>query len=116
MNHMYSILNMHIPFTTATQLVKQYRTGRLTPDHIAQQCELNVARLKHLNVFTNVASPALTRTQAQAATERYEAGTSLGLLDGVPVAVKDNFCVQGLPTTCASKYVSHLLQTFQTLY
>ena len=33
-------------------------------------------------------------------------GRPLGPLDGVPVSVKDNFCVAGAPTTCGSRMLA----------
>ena len=33
-------------------------------------------------------------------------GRSVGPLDGVPVAVKDNFCVPEVPTTCGSRMLA----------
>jgi aspartyl-tRNA(Asn)/glutamyl-tRNA(Gln) amidotransferase subunit A len=40
---------------------------------------------------------------ASAADARRNEGKALGLMDGVPVALKDIFCTAGLETTCASK-------------
>lgn len=40
---------------------------------------------------------------AQSVDEAVRAGRSVGPLAGVPVALKDNMCTHGIPTTCSSK-------------
>lgn len=66
-------------------------------------CLRNVARLKDLNIFTTE-SPDLARTQSKVSSERHRKNIPLGLLDGVPIAVKDNFCIKDMRTTCASRF------------
>jgi aspartyl-tRNA(Asn)/glutamyl-tRNA(Gln) amidotransferase subunit A len=41
--------------------------------------------------------------QAEAVDRARAGGAALGLLAGVPLALKDNLCTRGLPTTCASR-------------
>ena len=42
--------------------------------------------------------------QARASTERYERGESLGILDGVPISVKDELDMQPFPTMVGTKF------------
>src|SRR5690554_5425325 len=41
--------------------------------------------------------------KAQVADTKMKAGVPLGGLEGIPVAIKDNLCLAGMETTCASR-------------
>ena len=72
--------------------------------------------VKSLNPFINVTCD-LAKKQSQDADERQNAKTSLGILDGIPIAIKDNFCTKGQMTTCASKMLSNFVPGYDaTVY
>ena len=50
--------------------------------------------------------------QADAADARRAAGTTLGALDGVPVAIKDTIAVSGQPCSCASKMLENFVSPY----
>jgi len=53
----------------------------------------------------------LSRIAAQRVDDAVKAGTSLPLA-GVPLAIKDNMCVAGTTTTCASKILEHWVSPY----
>jgi aspartyl-tRNA(Asn)/glutamyl-tRNA(Gln) amidotransferase subunit A len=67
-------------------------------EHLARIDE----RESELHAFNLVLADE-ARAQADAIDRRVERGDDPGPLAGVPVALKDNFCTRGVPTTCSSK-------------
>ncbi|KAJ3217958.1 hypothetical protein HDU67_006986 [Dinochytrium kinnereticum] len=55
-----------------------------------------------INAFNHVCDSAEALAAASEADDRLAKGASRGPLDGVPIAIKDNICVRGMPLTCAS--------------
>lgn len=87
----------------AVELADRVARGEISAVDVARAAIARiVARDRELHAFLHVdAEGALA---AAAAIDRARAaGEPLGPLAGVPVALKDNLCQRGVPTTCASR-------------
>jgi aspartyl-tRNA(Asn)/glutamyl-tRNA(Gln) amidotransferase subunit A len=56
-------------------------------------------------------TPHLAREGARRADERITSGTA-GLLTGIPLAIKDNLCIKGVATTCASRTLARFIPPY----
>ena len=88
---------------SASQIVDEVNSGATTATaELAASLDAVRARNEDLNVFLYVdhegAAAAASRVDAIVAT-----GGDAGALAGVPIAIKDNMCQRGIPTTCSSK-------------
>jgi aspartyl-tRNA(Asn)/glutamyl-tRNA(Gln) amidotransferase subunit A len=88
---------------TAAALVAGFAVGRFTP---VDALGAVLARLDAVNPMLN-AVIAVDRAGAMAAAEaaaaRWRAGAALSTLDGVPITIKDNLFLAGLPATWGSR-------------
>lgn len=65
----------------------------------------------HIDGFLSLGEEAALR-QAKEIDERVKRGEKLGVLAGVPVAIKDNICTDGMLTTCASKMLEDFIPPY----
>ncbi|MCB9555118.1 MAG: amidase [Deltaproteobacteria bacterium] len=95
-------------FRTVADYANAYRSGATTPDVIAARlldaCA-NSERGEMPMRFFIAQDEADLRRQARAATDRWARGCPLGLLDGVPVAVKDELDQLPYPTTVGTTFL-----------
>ena len=88
---------------TAQQIAHEVQSGATTAVAELEGSLAAVrARNEELNVFLYV-DEAGAMAAAHAIDERVARGDVVGPLAGVPIALKDNLCQTGVPTTCSSK-------------
>jgi len=87
--------------------------GGVSSVQLTQGCIDQVERTRAFNMFVSEDFERALQL-AKASDERREAGKSLGLLDGIPVGVKDLFCMEGSPTTAASKILDGFVSPYES--
>ncbi|MDJ0714820.1 MAG: Asp-tRNA(Asn)/Glu-tRNA(Gln) amidotransferase subunit GatA [Prochloraceae cyanobacterium] len=52
--------------------------------------------------------------QAKQVDAKIAAGEEIGLLEGIPVGIKDNMCTKGIATTCASRILENFVAPYES--
>lgn len=98
------------------QVSQKLNTGELRPSELCKAATKLAFASKPLNAYISITEESAT-TQAVASDARYEGGKPLGNLDGIPIAIKDNFCTSGTTTTCASLMLANFVPEYDaTVY
>lgn len=88
-------------------LVSKLQSGDLTSRSLTEACLQRIEQLNPtLNAFLSVDADAAL-AQADAIDARRTNGDAVGLLQGLPVAIKDNMCQKEVLTTCGSQMLSN---------
>src|SRR4051812_5543147 len=82
---------------SAVDLIAGFRAKQFSPSEVLEDVLAHVAiwepHIKALYAF----DPHAARATAEASTERWRKGEAVGLLEGVPVTIKENIATQGVP-------------------
>src|SRR6185295_6456090 len=90
---------------SATELVEGFRKKTLSPVEVTKAVLARIEKFNPvLNAFRQVAAEEALQ-QARDSENRWAAGQPEGLLDGVPVSIKDIILTKGWPTLRGSKTV-----------
>ncbi|GFT02022.1 glutamyl-tRNA(Gln) amidotransferase subunit A, mitochondrial [Nephila pilipes] len=103
---MSSILTL--PITKVSQLIKN---KILNVTDLCSLCLERINKIKNLNAFITV-TKNIALEQSAYVQERINEEVSLGILDGIPIAFKDNFSTKNVRTTCGSKMLSNYVAPY----
>ncbi len=103
---------MCITDMTAVSLAAAIREGETTAVEATEAMLARIAEKdKELNCYVTVDREGALQ-QAASVQEKIEKGELKGPLAGVPVAIKDNLCTEGLLTTCASRILNNFVPAY----
>lgn len=82
---------------------------------VAEAAKASLARMgaleQELHCYVTV-DEKLTLAQAERVQKQIDKGEPLSPLAGVPVALKDNLCMEGMPATCSSRILENFMPTY----
>ena len=103
---------MDILSYSAVELATAIKEGKVTA---VEAMEAVLARIDEremdINAYVTIDKDAALKA-AKEVQEKIEKGELTGPLAGVPVAIKDNMCTEGMLTTCSSKILGNFIPTF----
>ena len=100
----------------AAAIASAVRAGQASPSEFVgasfeRAREIGAGKAE-LNIFLHADEDA-SEKEARAMEKRVESAADVGVLAGVPVAIKDNIASLGLPTTCGSRILGDYVSPFE---
>lgn len=88
----------------------------IKPTDLTSTALNRILKKEKLNAFITVTNEQ-AEDDAEKSNTRFETRKPLSELDGIPIAVKDNFCTKNVKTTCGSKMLENFIPSYNaTVY
>ncbi|MEC4985521.1 MAG: Asp-tRNA(Asn)/Glu-tRNA(Gln) amidotransferase subunit GatA [Oscillatoria sp. PMC 1068.18] len=92
------------------QLIRKERSAIEITKEVLERIEVVEPKVNsYLSVTADLALETAKQVDAKIA-----AGEEIGLLAGIPIAIKDNLCTKGIRTTCASKILENFVPPYES--
>ncbi|MFA6492937.1 MAG: Asp-tRNA(Asn)/Glu-tRNA(Gln) amidotransferase subunit GatA [Patescibacteria group bacterium] len=90
-----------------------YAAGKLKSVEVVQSYLEKISSTnQELNAFIKVLGDDALK-MAEESQKRFESKSQKGLLDGIPIAIKDNIAIEGIETTAASKILEGFIPPYE---
>lgn len=96
---------------TISNIYKLIKSNQISSEELTKLCLDRVNKTSSLNAFITVCDQYALEC-AKKSDERFATNQTLHNLDGIPFAIKDNFCTKNIRTTCASKILDNYRPPF----
>ena len=106
---------MSLMSLTAVELAKKIKAGETTAVEAAKDALAQIKEKEEsIHSYVTVLDEAQILDKAGEVQKKIQAGELTGPLAGVPVAIKDNMCTEGILTTCSSKILGNFVPTYSS--
>ena len=106
---------MSLMSLTAVELAKKIKAGETTAVEAAKDALAQIKEKEEsIHSYVTVLDEARILEKAEEVQKKIQAGELTGPLAGVPVAIKDNMCTEGILTTCSSKILGNFVPTYSS--
>lgn len=100
--------------TSIKKLHQQIKNKERSAVEITQEYLQRIGELEpKLKSFLCVTSDLALETAKQV-DEKVASGEEIGVLAGIPIAIKDNMSTKGIPTTCASRILENFIPSYES--